>query len=166
MNSSRKSFLLFICIVLALLVSTVASEYDKEISAKTELQRLIDNHKMRSAVVISIENDSTELGIVKLGEISDRRRELPDENSTVFEIGSITKVFTALLVQTLVDDDLLHWDDTISDCLPDIEFANETVAKVTLRELATHRSGLPRLPNNFAETEVPGNANGSLCGLW
>ncbi len=158
MNSSRKSFLLFICLTLSSFVLTVASEYDKEISAKTELQRLIDNHKMRSAVVMTIENDSTEIGIVKLGEISDRRRELPDENSSVFEIGSITKVFTALLVQTLVDDDLLHWDDTISECLPDIEFANETVANVTLRELATHRSGLPRLPNNFAETEVPGNA--------
>ena len=139
-------------------VFTVESGYDKEISVQTELQRLIDDHKVRAAVVMSLENDSTELGIVKIGEISDSRREVPDENSTVFEIGSITKVFTALLVQTLVDDDLLHWDDTISDSLPDIEFANDQVAKVTLRELASHRSGLPRLPNNFAETEVPGNA--------
>lgn len=158
MNSAVKSFLLFIYFMMSSSVFTITSGYDKEISAKTELQRLIDNHKVRTAVVMSIENDSTELGIVKLGEISDIRRELPDENSTVFEIGSITKVFTALLVQTLVDDDLLHWDDTISECLPDIEFASEAVANVTLRELATHRSGLPRLPNNFAETEVPGNA--------
>lgn len=158
MNSAIKSFLLFICLMLSSSVFTVESGYDNEISMKTEIQQLIDDHRVRTAIVMSIENDSSELGIVKLGEISDSRRELPDENSTVFEIGSITKVFTALLVQTLVDDDLLHWDDTISECLPDIEFVNEAVASVTLRELATHRSGLPRLPNNFTDTEVPGNA--------
>ena len=77
--------------------------------------------------------------------------------TSAWTLGSITKVFTALLVQTLVDDDLLHWDDAISETLADVEFANEEVAKVTLRELATHRSGLPRLPTNFADTAVPGN---------
>lgn len=158
MNSAVKSFLLFICLMLSLSALTCASGYDKEISAKSELQRLIDNHAVRTAVVMFVENDSTEIGVVKLGEISDSRRELPDEDSTVFEIGSITKVFTALLVQTLVDDELLHWDRTISACLPDIEFANEAIANVSLRELATHRSGLPRLPTNFTETVVPGNA--------
>lgn len=137
---------------------TAASPSVQTIDVKTELQQLIDNHKVRTAIVMYVEGDSDVIGLLRLGEISDHRRELPNETSTVFEIGSITKVFTALLVQTLVDDELLHWDKSISECLQDIKFANEVVASVTLRELATHRSGLPRLPNNFAETEVPGNA--------
>lgn len=158
MNSAIKSFLRISCILLISCVFTVALAVDKEIHVKTELTRLFEDYRVRTAVVMATEEDSSAIGIVKVGEISDVRRELPDENSTVFEIGSITKVFTALLVQTLVDDELLHWDRTISTCLPHIEFANEAVANVTLRELATHRSGLPRLPTNFTETKVPGNA--------
>lgn len=158
MNYFIKSFLRFICLILSLFHFTIASASDKEIEVKTELQQLIDNHKVRTAVVMYVEDDSEVIGLLQLGEISDTRREPPNENSTVFEIGSITKVFTALLAQTLVDDELLEWDGTISEYLPEIKFVNEAVANVTLRELASHRSGLPRLPTNFAETEVPGNA--------
>lgn len=157
MSSTIKFFLNFIVLTLPSFIFTAASPTNEEIDMKNELLQLINDHRVRAAVVISID-ESDSIGIMKLGEISDSRREPPNENTTVFEIGSITKVFTALLVQTLVDDELLHWDKTISECLPDIEFANEAVANVTLRELATHRSGLPRLPNNFAETEVPAPA--------
>lgn len=157
MNSMVKSFLRFIGVILPSFVFTCAVASNQEINVKTELQQLINDHKVRAAVVMYVEGDSEVIGLEKLGEISDSKRELPDETSTVFEIGSITKVFTALLVQTLVDDDLLDWDDTIGEIFPDIEFVNEAVANVSLRELATHRSGLPRLPTNFTQTKIPGN---------
>ena len=157
MSSIVKSFFCFIGVMLPSFVCTYAVASDQIIDVKTELQQLIDDHKVRAAVVMYVEGDSEVNGLEKLGEISDSKREVPDETSTVFEIGSITKVFTALLVQTLVDDDLLDWDDTISEVLPEIEFANDAVESVTLRELATHRSGLPRLPTNFTQTAIPGN---------
>lgn len=122
---------------------------------RTELQRLINQHKIRTAIVMYVDDDAT--GLLRLGEISDERREPPNESSTIFEIGSITKVFTALLVQTLVAEDDLDWDDPISKHLRGIKFANDGVATITLRELATHRSGLPRLPSNFSATEEPGD---------
>lgn len=127
----------------------------EELEVKSKLQRLIDSHKIRTAIAMYVEDDK--IGLIRLGEISDVRRELPNETSTVFEIGSITKVFTALLVQTLVDEDLLDWDGSISQYLSNIEFTSEKVANVTLRELATHRSGLPRLANNFIHTQEPGD---------
>ena len=157
MKSTIQLFTRLVSLVFFAILLIAASPSTEEIDVKTELQQLIDAHKMRSAVVMWAEDNLERIGLVRLGEISDVRRELPGENSTVFEIGSITKVFTALLVQTLVDDELLEWDGTISEYLPDIKFANETVANVTLRELATHRSGLPRLPTNFTQTATPGN---------
>ena len=157
MKSTIQLFPRLVCLVFVAILLIAASPSSTEISVKTELQQLIDAHKMRSAVVMWFEDSLEQIGLVKLGEISDVRRELPSESSTVFELGSITKVFTALLIQTLVDDKLLEWDGTISEYLPDINFSNEAIANVTLRELATHRSGLPRLPTNFAQTATPGN---------
>lgn len=132
-------------------LQSAQEDYD----VKSALQELIDSHKVRGAIAMYIEDDK--IGLIRLGEISDERRELPHESSTIFEIGSITKVFTALLVQTLVDEDLLDWDGSISQYLSDVDFMNDEVANVTLRELATHRSGLPRLANNFTETKEPGD---------
>ena len=71
------------------------------------------------------------------------------DRSSIFEIGSITKVFTSLLTQVQVDAERLEWDQTLADSLPDLEFANADVAGITLRELSSHTSGLPRLPANM-----------------
>ena len=78
---------------------------------------------------------------------------LPDASSQ-FEIGSITKAFTNLLLAELVEQDKVAYDTTIGELLgEDIEFANEAVASVSLLQLATHTSGLPRLPANLAPTD-------------
>ena len=97
MSSTAKFFLLFFCLMVSSSVFGVESGNDEEENVKNELQRLIDNYKVRTAVVMSIEDDSTEIGIVNLGEISDSRRELPDENSTIFEIGSLASTIKCTL---------------------------------------------------------------------
>jgi CubicO group peptidase (beta-lactamase class C family) len=67
----------------------------------------------------------------------------------VFEIGSITKVFTALLLAQTVLAGKATLDDPIAKHLPrDLALAPGTAA-ITLGQLATHTSGLPRLPANF-----------------
>lgn len=63
------------------------------------------------------------------------------------EIGSITKVFTALLLADLVLDGTLSPDDTLGELLPDV--ATDAVRDITLRQLSNHHSGLPRLPANL-----------------
>lgn len=73
--------------------------------------------------------------------------EQPDER-TLFEIGSITKVFTALLLAEMADAGEVALDDPAAQYLPDSVDVpgGETI---TLRHLATHTSGLPRLPSNL-----------------
>lgn len=73
---------------------------------------------------------------------------LPKDN-TLFEIGSITKVFTATLLANLVEKQLVSLDDSITKFLPDSVAQNSFLQKITFKELANHTSGLPRLPENL-----------------
>ncbi len=68
---------------------------------------------------------------------------------TVFEIGSITKVFTALWLATEVVDGKLALDDSL--CLLSPACSNLHPA-LTLQHLATHTSGLPRMPANAKQS--------------
>ncbi|MBK7607372.1 MAG: beta-lactamase family protein [Saprospiraceae bacterium] len=67
-----------------------------------------------------------------------------------FEIGGVTKVFTALLVETLADKGLLDLSKPINEFLP---FANPSFDHCTLFNLLTHTSGLPKLPPGWGLIE-------------
>lgn len=72
------------------------------------------------------------------------RGELPDGTASVFEIGSVTKVVTALLLAALAGDGTVAYDDPVAAHLP--AAPPEAGRPITLADLATHHSGLPRLP--------------------
>ncbi len=64
---------------------------------------------------------------------------------TLFAIGSTTKAFTAAALALLVDSGKVAWDDPVTKHLPALELADPYVTReLTVRDLLTHRSGLPR----------------------
>ena len=63
-----------------------------------------------------------------------------------WEIGSVTKVFTALLLAELAQSGRVHLNDRVADHLPPATPLADGVDGITLEQLACHRSGLPRLP--------------------
>jgi len=69
---------------------------------------------------------------------------------SVFEIGSITKVFTATLFANFIMEGKIKKDDYINDYLK-IHFKNDM--KISFLSLANHSSGLPRLPTNFKKVD-------------
>lgn len=72
-----------------------------------------------------------------------------------FEYGSITKTFTALLLADAVVRGELKLDDPVEAALPrGLKLRDSAQAPITWADLATHRSGLPRLPANL----LPGRA--------
>ena len=75
------------------------------------------------------------------------RAEVPAQK-ILFEIGSISKVFTGILLADAVSEGKLGLDDTLAQRLP-VKFADPATGAVTLRQLATHTSCLPRLPGNM-----------------
>ena len=78
------------------------------------------------------------------------------ENQTyLFEIGSITKVFTAGLLAQLVDEGAVQPDDPIQQYLPvSLHQPEQDGVAPTLLHLANHTSGLPRLPSNMDLSNV------------
>lgn len=75
------------------------------------------------------------------------REPLPGPD-TIFQIGSVTKVFVATLVALLVQDGQLRYEETVRDILPPDVKVSDSVGRLTIRQLVTHTSGLPRQPNN------------------
>ena len=69
---------------------------------------------------------------------------------TIFEIGSITKVFTTLALMDMVNKGVMRLDDPIEKYLPGVKLPELDGKKITLRHLATHTSGIPCMPDNFA----------------
>jgi CubicO group peptidase (beta-lactamase class C family) len=83
------------------------------------------------------------------GEAERGNRQLPDEH-TIFGIGSITKTFTATLLASAVLDGKLNLDDPVNKYLPDsIPTLEYQGVLVTIRTMANHSSGIPRLPSNL-----------------
>ncbi|MER7798353.1 serine hydrolase domain-containing protein [Microbacterium sp. NPDC096154] len=69
--------------------------------------------------------------------------QIPVSDDAVFQIGSISKVWTATVCMQLVDEGLITLDTPIIEALPDFELADMEVARtVTLRHLLAHTSGI------------------------
>jgi CubicO group peptidase (beta-lactamase class C family) len=69
---------------------------------------------------------------------------------TVFEIGSITKTFTALLLQDMIERGEMKLDDPVAKYLPkSVGIPTRNGKDITLLHLVTHTSGLPHEPDNL-----------------
>ncbi|MEV8309674.1 serine hydrolase domain-containing protein [Streptomyces flavidovirens] len=69
-----------------------------------------------------------------------------------YEIGSLTKTFTVLLLADLARTGVLSLDDPLAAHLPVLPLPHPDSRRITLRHLATHTAGLPRIPGDL----VPG----------
>src|SRR5262249_5931730 len=74
---------------------------------------------------------------------------------SVFEIGSVTKVFTAILLADMVERGEVSLNDPISKYLPEsVKTPTRDGKEITLRDLSTQTSGLPRMPNNLSPKDA------------
>lgn len=94
--------------------------------------------------------------VVAYGSLAkDDRRRLGGD--TVYEIGSMTKVFTSLLLMDMVRRGEVALTDPVSKYLPaTVKIPERNGRQITLADLSTQSSGLPRMPTNFAPKD-PGN---------
>jgi CubicO group peptidase (beta-lactamase class C family) len=79
----------------------------------------------------------------------------PVDARTVYDIGSLTKVFTALLLAEDVEAGRLSFDQPVRTCVPAASglLAHKTGREVTFADLATHTSGLPLRPDNLVSKD-------------
>jgi len=68
---------------------------------------------------------------------------------SLFEIGSISKTFTGLILARMVQDGKVRLDEPVRELLPAGTVKKPSGEEITLLDLVTHHSGLPRMPDNF-----------------
>ena len=75
----------------------------------------------------------------------DYEQKLPFTPTTLCQIASNTKLFTAVAAGFLVDEGKLTWDEPVRDSVPSIQFYNDELNNtVTLRDMLAHRTGITR----------------------
>src|SRR5262249_17452200 len=80
---------------------------------------------------------------------ADMEKNVPADAETVYRIGSITKMFTALMLEQLVEAGKVHLSDPVGKYFPEIKAVRGRMPDtppITLVQLATHTSGLGREP--------------------
>jgi CubicO group peptidase (beta-lactamase class C family) len=116
---------------------------------KSILQDRIERAKKSVGIVVGLIDDKG-ARVITFGKPSVDGKQPLDGNS-VFEIGSVTKVFTATLLADMVERGEVSLNDPISKYLPKtVKTPTRDGKEITLLDLATQTSGLPRLPGNFA----------------
>jgi D-alanyl-D-alanine-carboxypeptidase/D-alanyl-D-alanine-endopeptidase len=91
-----------------------------------------------------VDGDNSE--VVAFGQLDGGKA--PD-GDTVYEIGSITKTFTATLLAQAVLAGRVTLDTPVAQLLPDFKIPSRGGKEITLGQLGTQHSGLPRLPSNL-----------------
>lgn len=120
---------------------------EKGTNAKENIRNTVDKFPAGTELAIAIiSNGKTEF--IGYKKEQNGVTEIENRNS-LFEIGSVTKVFTAALLAKEVEKGKLKLNDPISTFLPGLEVGN---GKITLQQLATHTSGLSRLSLGMLQT--------------
>lgn len=115
--------------------------------------------------MVSTEFSRKPIGSVTIGVVSanqliwtksygnaDMEKQLPADRNTVYRIGSVTKMFTALMLDQLVEKGKVRLSDPVTKYLPEIDLVQGKypgAPPITLLQLATHTSGLGREPDDM-----------------
>ncbi|WP_372370008.1 serine hydrolase [Candidatus Uabimicrobium sp. HlEnr_7] len=127
----------FIIQSLALAQNTLQQEIDKMINP-------IIKNEWNVGVAIGIYQKDKKNIVLTYG-VKNKDSQQKITEKTIFETGSISKAFTGMLLSKMILDKKLSLANTVGDF---IKFENE-IAKITLEQLVTHTSGLPRMPTNI-----------------
>jgi D-alanyl-D-alanine-carboxypeptidase/D-alanyl-D-alanine-endopeptidase len=128
--------------------ATAAAALPSETDVKQILVHAVDNEKRTVGIVVGL-IDPQGSKVVSYGRLDLKTPAAPGPD-TVYEIGSISKVFTSLLLADAVKRGEVALDDPVSKYLPkSVKMPSRNGKEITLVDVATHTSGLPRLPSNM-----------------
>lgn len=150
----KKLFSLFLVFLIFQTGNAQTNDEIKEIN--DVLRERVEVGKINQSIVVALINEK-EIRFVSYGKTSQVAGAKNADENTVFEIGSITKVFTGTLLAEAIRRGEVALNDSISKYLPKtVKIPLRAGKEITLLDLATHSSGLPGLPTNFAPKN-PGN---------
>lgn len=110
----------------------------------------------RGAIVVGLLNGAS-ARFVSVGTIEGESEGRPVDADTLFELGSVSKVFTATLLAEMVERGELRLDTPVTDLLPPgahLAPADASARPITLGDLSSHVSGLSRMPKQFTPKNI------------
>jgi len=129
-----------------------AQERPDDAQLKTLLRDRIDTAHAGVGIVVGI-IDEKGTRIISYGHLKSGGDAIVDGDS-VFEIGSVTKVFTTELLADMVAKGEVKLDDPVAKyLLATVKVPTYNGRQITLQDLATQSSGLPRLPDNLVPAD-------------
>ena len=137
----KKSFLLLFIFFISFINGF---SQDKNQEAQSLLDDLM-NRNMTAGVVAGYSVDGKTIWKSAAG-YADRAKNIPMSSNTITRIASITKLFTAIAVMQLVEQDLVNIDDPIQKYVP--SFPKKKKGTITVRHLLEHSSGIGGYKNN------------------
>lgn len=109
----------------------------------------VESEVTPSCVVGVVDGDSTR--VLAFGELDGKESGRAPDGDTVYEIGSISKAFTGVLLALAVGEGRVKLDDPLQSLLPpEAKVPAVGPRPIQLADVATHSSGLPRMPSNFS----------------
>ena len=129
------------------------------IPSDSEIRRIlaerIDAEARGVGIVVGV-LESGARRIIAYGRLATDSEKRPDSD-TLFEIGSITKVFTTTVLAKFVEEGKVEFATPVQELIGSgVQLPTRDGSEITLLHLATHSSGLPRLPDNL-DPEDPSN---------
>ena len=129
--------------------------------AQTELSKEIDkNIKQRidngvnTGIVVGIIDNNGKTAYYSYG-VKNLRTNEPVTEHSIFEIGSISKAFTGILLADMVLKNKMKLDDPLQNYLPqDVTAPTRNGETIKLVNMANHTSSLPRMPSNFSPANM------------
>jgi len=158
-----------LCLVVAL-ISPICARCAQATGQSLVAPSIPSDAEIREILVNRIDTQKQGVGIV-IGVIEPKGRRIIAhgrlekgdnralDGDTIFEIGSVTKVFTALLAADMAQRGEIRLDDPIEKYLPPgVKVPQRNDRQITIIDLATHTSGLPRSLGNF-QPKNPANSS-------
>jgi len=143
----------FIGVLTLMAQSSTSSAFPTDAQIRDLLVERIDKQHQSVGIVVGV-IDSTGRRTISYGRFDTGDNKAVD-GDTIFEIGSATKVFTSLLLADMVQRGEVALTDPVAKYLPaGVRMPERNGRQITLEDLATHTSGLPRLPSNLSPKDA------------
>ncbi len=151
-----------ITLLLLLLAAQAQAEIPQHV--KQDIDQRI-KHGINPSIVIGVYQDGKSSFYTQ--GYQNLEQKTPASEDSVYEIGSITKTFTGLLLAQAVKQNQLTLDTAVQDHLPHGMTLQDSAAQpITFKQLSTHTSGLPRMPDNIPLFAKDPYADYDQAKLW
>lgn len=132
--------------------SSAGSAFPSDSAVRAIIKQRVDEKRSAGIVVGLLEADGR-TRIIAFGDPGPGQPAL--DGNSVFEIGSISKVFTSTVLAQMVLEGRVKLEDPVQQYLPaSVKIPEHNGVKITLGNLSMQNSGLPRMPTNFAPKDA------------